>query len=81
MVDTNLGRRPYKTHLIGVEKKIYNTLRTEKKCKPSDLVSITSLSPRSVRHALKKLIDKELVSKIPDLYDLRSFYYYIESLN
>ena len=68
------SRRP---KLIGTEKTIYNTFRTKEKLKPTDLVSLTQLSPRSVRHALKKLTDKDLINKIPDLYDLRSYYYFL----
>jgi DNA-binding MarR family transcriptional regulator len=75
-----LVRRLRGPSLIGVEKKIYDVL-SKKKCKPSELVSITSLSPRSVRHALKKLLDKELIQKTPDLYDLRSYFYYVLDFN
>ena len=63
--------------LIGVEKKIYDVIRTEKKVKPLKIVDLTQLSPRSVRHALKKLENKDLISKSPDLSDLRSSFYYL----
>lgn len=72
-----MGRRTKGPRLIGVEKRIFDVIRTEKRIKPSQIVRATELSPRSVRHALKKLQDKELIAKTPDLYDLRSFYYYI----
>ena len=72
-------RRSRRPNLIGTEKTVYDTLRTEEKMKPTDLVSLTQLSPRSVRHALKKLIDKDLIDKVPDLYDLRSYYYFLQS--
>ncbi len=60
---------------MGVEKKIYNVIRVEKKVKPLKIVDLTNLSPRSVRHALKKLENKDLVSKSPDFSDLRSSFY------
>ena len=43
--------------------------------KPLKIVDLTNLSPRSVRHALKKLENKDLVSKSPDFSDLRSSFY------
>ena len=67
--------------LIGVEKKIYDVIRHEKKIKPLNIVEKTQLSPRSVRHALKKLENKDIVSKTPDLADLRSFFYFLLEYN
>lgn len=70
-----LARRMKSPKLIGVEKKIYDVIRKEEKVKPLKIVDITNLSPRSVRHALKKLENKDLVEKSPDLSDLRSSFY------
>ena len=61
--------------LLGVEKKNYDVIRSEKRVKPLKIVDMTNLSPRSVRHALKKLENRDLISKTPDLSDLRSSFY------
>ena len=72
-----MARRTKGPKLIGVEKTIYDVIRTEKKVKPLKIVDMTNLSPRSVRHALKKLENKDLITKSPDLSDLRSFFYFL----
>ena len=64
-----MARRIKTPKLLGVEKAIYDVIRIEKKIKPLEIVDMTKLSPRSVRHALKKLENKDLVSKTPDLSD------------
>ena len=70
-----MAKRIKSPKLLGVEKKIYDVIRSEKRVKPLRIVDMTNLSPRSVRHALKKLENKDLVSKTPDLSDLRSSFY------
>jgi DNA-binding MarR family transcriptional regulator len=72
-----MATRTKSPKLSGVEKKIYNTIKAEKRIKPLIIVNKTKLSPRSVRHALKKLENKALISKVPDLMDLRSFFYFL----
>lgn len=47
------------------------------KYKPLDLAEKVSQNPRTVRYALKKLLDLGYVSREPDLEDLRTFYYYV----
>ena len=76
-----MARRMKSPKLLGVEKTIYDVIRHEKKVKPLSIVEKTQLSPRSVRHALKKLENKDLVSKAPDLADLRSSFYFIMEYN
>lgn len=49
------------------------------KFKPLDLADKVSQNPRTVRYALKKLLDLGYVSREPDLEDLRTFYYFVES--
>lgn len=60
---------------------IYNIITKEprKELKPTELVRITKLSPRKIRTALKRLEEKELISKKPDFMDLRSNLYYIDN--
>ncbi|MHA1990919.1 MAG: winged helix-turn-helix domain-containing protein [Candidatus Hodarchaeales archaeon] len=49
------------------------------KYKPLDLADKVSQNPRTVRYALKKLLDLGYVSREPDLEDLRTFYYFVQS--
>ena len=70
-----MAKRIKSPKLLGVEKKIYDVIRSEKREKPLKIVDMTNLSPRSVRHALKKLENRDLISKTPDLSDLRSSFY------
>lgn len=76
-----MAKRMKSPKLVGVEKTIYNVIKHEKKIKPLNIVDKTQLSPRSVRHALKKLENKDLISKTPDLSDLRSFFYFLMEYN
>lgn len=69
-----------KPRLTGTEALIYQILQKEKQAKPTDLVKKTDLSPRSVRNTLKKLQKRDLVSRRPDLLDLRSHYYYLKEM-
>jgi len=47
--------------------------------KPLDLADQVKQNPRTVRYALKKLLDMGLVNREPDLEDLRTFYYFIKA--
>jgi DNA-binding MarR family transcriptional regulator len=69
------------TDLSDTEKIIYNIIVNEpkKELKPTELVRKTKLSARKVRTALKRLEEKDLVSKRPDFLDLRSHLYYIDN--
>ena len=76
-----MARRIKGSRLIGPEKQIYDVIKKEKRIKPLNIAEKTSLSPRSVRHALKKLEERDIISKMPDLSDLRSSYYFISDVN
>lgn len=67
--------------LSDTEKIIYDIIVSEpkKELKPTELVRKTKLSPRKVRTALKRLEEKDLISKKPDFLDLRSHLYYINN--
>ncbi|MHA1166779.1 MAG: MarR family transcriptional regulator [Candidatus Hodarchaeales archaeon] len=58
-------------------RKIYRTLKTEGAMKPGIIIQKTELSARTVRYALKKLVDNKVIGRFPDLEDLRSHYYRI----
>ena len=68
-----------KVKLTSIEKVLYETLKSYPnfEARPSELIKKTSLSPRNVRKALKKLQDLELVSTKPDFMVLRSHFYYL----
>lgn len=53
---------------------IYNTIAGSR-IKVKDIEKRTTYSPRTVRHALRTLLDMDLIIQIPDLSDLRSHYY------
>ena len=53
---------------------IYVTI-SGKSIKVKDIEKKSSYSPRTVRHALRTLLDMQLIVQIPDLTDLRSHYY------
>ncbi|MHA2365136.1 MAG: hypothetical protein ACXAC7_14350 [Candidatus Hodarchaeales archaeon] len=44
--------------------------------KPDQIASILEINTRSVRYALNILHTKKLVSKLPDMEDLRTNYYF-----
>lgn len=43
--------------------------------KSDDLVSNLSFNLRTIRYALKTLCDSALIERVPNLTDLRSYYY------
>ncbi|MFX0013286.1 MAG: HTH domain-containing protein [Promethearchaeota archaeon] len=45
--------------------------------KPREIGLYTSLSNRTIRYALKILVDDDKVRRVPDLHDLRSHFYAI----
>ncbi|MFW9991426.1 MAG: hypothetical protein ACFFD4_05160 [Candidatus Odinarchaeota archaeon] len=57
------------------EKLILMLLSSNKPKKISELSQETSLSLRSIRYSLKKLLNRELILSFPDFSDLRSYYY------
>ena len=47
----------------------------EQPIKSDDLVTNLNFNLRTVRYALKTLCDSELIERVPNLTDLRSYYY------
>ena len=71
---------PVHENIVKVPKSarvIYELLHHEGSLKPDNISQKTLLSARTVRYALKKLMEKNLISRNPDLYDLRSHYYFL----
>lgn len=48
---------------------------SEQPIKSDDLVVNLNFNLRTVRYALKTLCDSELIERVPNLTDLRSYYY------
>jgi DNA-binding MarR family transcriptional regulator len=57
------------------EKLVMLLLSSDKPKKIGDLTKETSISLRSIRYSLKKLLNKDLIISFPDFNDLRSQYY------
>ena len=59
--------------LSPATRKVYSIMVKKRKAKYIEKKS--GLRPRTIRKALKQLIDLKLIIKIPDLYDTRSVFY------
>ena len=55
--------------------KVYAILKPGKKLRVSEIERKTNYSPRTVRQALVRLQMVNLVTQIPDMYDMRSHFY------
>lgn len=62
-------------HLPPSAMEVLSILRREGPLTPKDLFGRTNLAPRTVRYALKVLLDSKLVKKVPNLHDLRQNLY------
>jgi len=54
---------------------ILRTLEERGPLRSKDITKITMLSPRTTRTALRRLMERSLVKKHPDLQDTRSYLY------
>ena len=54
---------------------VYYLLCDNGALKPREIGLYTSLSNRTIRYALKILVDKQVIKRVPDLHDLRSHFY------
>jgi len=70
-IDTRLENVP------NSAKTIFDLLNHEGTMKTAEIAEKTLLSRRTVRYGLKKLMEQEIVTREPDLMDLRSYYYYL----
>ncbi|UCE14210.1 MAG: hypothetical protein JSV04_03285, partial [Candidatus Heimdallarchaeota archaeon] len=76
--DAQLREHLAKTnHLPKSAREIYHLLFTNGALKPREIERYTSLSNRTIRYALKILVDDMLVRRVPDLHDLRTHFYTI----
>ena len=58
-------------------REILDILQTQGALKPRQIREFTSLSNRTIRYALKILVDDAIIRRIPDLNDLRTHFYSI----
>jgi len=58
-------------------REIFRVLKQNGALKPQEIGSYTTLSHRTIRYALKILVDHEYIQRVPDLHDLRSHFYTI----
>jgi DNA-binding MarR family transcriptional regulator len=56
---------------------VLNILRKQGKngVTPKELLSEVSFAPRTVRYALRKLLKKQLIKRVPCLQDMRQWIY------
>ena len=73
---------------ITVEKKIppsarvvYDLLKKNGPLTAKDILRQCNLAPRTVRYALKKLLDGELIRRLPNLSDMRQNIYQLREVN
>lgn len=69
-----LGKRIVNVMPPSVQK-VYRTLQAGKRMYVGDIESKTKYSPRTVRQALRQLKNAQLITQIPDMYDMRRHYY------
>lgn len=62
-------------HLPKSAQEVYHLLYDNGALKPREIGLYTSLSNRTIRYALKILVDKAKIRRVPDLHDLRSHFY------
>jgi DNA-binding MarR family transcriptional regulator len=71
--------------LVGVMspsvQKVFATLETTDKMYVGDIEARTRYSSRTVRQALRQLLNADLIVRVPDMYDMRRHYYRIVGPN
>jgi hypothetical protein len=63
------------THLPKSAQEVFSLLLANGALKPREIGNYTDLSNRTIRYALKILVDDNKVRRVPDLHDLRSHFY------
>ena len=64
-------------HLPKSAREIFRVLKQNGALKPQEIGSYTTLSHRTIRYALKILLEHDYIQRVPDLHDLRSHFYTI----
>lgn len=55
--------------------KIYRIIESKRKVRVCEIEKNTTYSPRTVRNALRVLRNSNLITRIPNLHDMRCHYY------
>lgn len=58
---------------------VYSIIQTHEPLSTKELVSETTYSIRTIRYALRRLMNAQLIIQIPDITDTRRCYYAISS--
>ncbi len=62
-----------------LSKKVFNILvEKDKPMKPDEIALLLGIGQRSTRYAVNLLLEQGSIGAYPDLYDLRSNYYFIK---
>ena len=77
LIENNGTFSGFKAQLPKSAREVLTILRTNGALKPGEIRNYTSLSNRTIRYALKILVDDAIISRVPDLNDLRTHYYKI----
>ncbi len=72
-----LKENEYVDNLPPSALEVLSVLRREGPLTPKELFEKTELAPRTVRYALKVLLNYKLVKKVPNLQDLRQNFYVV----
>jgi len=77
MTDAQLQEELKNLKLTKSQKIVLNILRKEGKngVTPKQLLDKVSFAPRTVRYALRKLLKKQLIKRVPCLQDMRQWIY------
>ncbi len=74
MIDNNLGAEPDAVRLTKSQTIVLDLLRKNgmNGATPKQLLDKVSFAPRTVRYALRKLLKKKLIRRVPCLQDMRT---------
>lgn len=77
MIDNNLGAEPDAVRLTKSQTMVLDLLRKNgmNGATPKQLLDKVSFAPRTVRYALRKLLKKKLIRRVPCLQDMRQWIY------
>jgi DNA-binding MarR family transcriptional regulator len=77
MIDNNLGAEPDAVRLTKSQTIVLDLLRKNgmNGATPKQLLDKVSFAPRTVRYALRKLLKKKLIRRVPCLQDMRQWIY------
>ena len=60
---------------------VYDLLKKDGPLTAKDILRQCNLAPRTVRYALKKLLDARMIKRLPNLNDMRQNIYQLRKIN